>query len=210
MIVGLVGFIGSGKNTAAEYFVELGYQQDSFARTLKDICAILFSWPRDLLEGVTKESRLFRETIDVWWADKLNIPNFTPRLALQLLGTDVLRNNFHPDIWLLTLQRRYDSAKNVIVTDARFPNEQVIIRKLGGKIIFVDNGIVPEWYNYAYGANIHNDETDKKFMRNQFQDVHYSEWAWIGSDFDYVIENKGSLLDLKTSVANCISNINVE
>jgi len=100
MIIGLVGFIGSGKDTVASRFISYGCIKDSFAAPLKDACAAIFGWPRALLEGDTVESREFRETPDMFWARKLGIDNFTPRLALQLVGTDVLRNHFHQDIWL--------------------------------------------------------------------------------------------------------------
>ena len=106
MIVGLVGFIGSGKDTVAKEFVDRGCVQDSFAGPLKDLCSSVFGWPRDLIEGDSLESRDFRETPDMFWTKKLGVPNFTPRLALQLIGTDVLRKNFSQDIWLNSLEYR--------------------------------------------------------------------------------------------------------
>ena len=73
--------------------------RDSFAAPLKDVCASIFGWERKLLEGDTIESREFRETPDIFWTRNTGIDNFTPRLALQLMGTDVLRDHFHSDIW---------------------------------------------------------------------------------------------------------------
>ena len=35
MIVGLVGFIGSGKDTVAEHFIKAGFERDSFAAFMK-------------------------------------------------------------------------------------------------------------------------------------------------------------------------------
>lgn len=201
MIIGLVGYIGSGKNTAAEYFIaEADYKSDSFAATLKDVCAVTFDWPRHLMEGDTKESRYFRETIDSWWSAKLGIGNFTPRLALQLVGTNTFRNHFHSDMWLLTLQKRYEtSTDNVIITDARFPNEIEFIRELGGQIIFVDNGKYPEWKAMAEAANKGGSFAKNK-METQYEDVHFSEWAWAGTEIDEVVYNTGSLNDLKHNV----------
>ena len=86
MIVGLVGFIGSGKGTVASQLVDdYNFRQDSFASTLKDACSVIFGWPRHMLEGDTKESREWREVVDPWWSKKLSMPNFSPRLALQAL-----------------------------------------------------------------------------------------------------------------------------
>ena len=67
MIVGFVGFIGSGKDTAADYLVNsYGFRRDSFANTLKDAVANVFGWDRTLLEGRTKEAREWREQVDPW------------------------------------------------------------------------------------------------------------------------------------------------
>ena len=99
MIIGITGLIGSGKDTVANLFVERGCTQDSFAAPLKDVCSSIFGWDRNMLEGDTVESRDFRETPDMFWTRKLGIDNFTPRLALQLMGTEVLREHFHKDIF---------------------------------------------------------------------------------------------------------------
>ena len=98
MIVGLVGLIGSGKGTVGDMLISEGFKHESFAAPLKDAAASIFYWNRDSLEGVTPESRAWRERVDTWWSEHLGIPNFTPRLALQLLGTEVFRNHFHQDI----------------------------------------------------------------------------------------------------------------
>lgn len=52
MILGLTGFIGSGKTTVANLLVERhGYRADSFAASVKDAPATIFGWPRDMLGG---------------------------------------------------------------------------------------------------------------------------------------------------------------
>ena len=96
-IIGICGpLIGHGKDSAAGFLIAEGYQRISFAGVLKDACANIFGWDRVLLEGNTPESRAFREMPDEWWSKRLDIPNFTPRYALQYVGTDVLRTHFHP------------------------------------------------------------------------------------------------------------------
>jgi adenylate kinase family enzyme len=67
-IIGICGFIGSGKGTVADTLVnEYGYTKLSFADTLKDGVAAVFNWDRKLLEGDTKDSRDWRETPDTFW-----------------------------------------------------------------------------------------------------------------------------------------------
>ena len=59
MLIGLVGLIGSGKDTVAERLVSHhGYVRDSFAKSLKDATASIFGWNREMVEGNTKERQL--------------------------------------------------------------------------------------------------------------------------------------------------------
>ena len=84
MIIGICGFIGSGKDTAANYFVaQQGFKRDSFAGALKDAVATVFGWDRELLEGLTPEARAWREQVDLWWAKRLSMPS----MAWALMGS---------------------------------------------------------------------------------------------------------------------------
>lgn len=193
MYIGLQGFIGSGKDTAGRYIQSKeDFVKDSFATSLKDVCAVLFNWPRKMLEGDTEASREWREQTDYWWSKRLGIENFTPRYALQYVGTDIFRNHFHQDIWLLTFQNRLETGinagKNVILTDCRFRNEISFFKEAGGKIVFIDNGERPEWYEIALYANNGFEEAERT-MVNDYAHVHRSEWDWIGTTPDLVIMN---------------------
>jgi hypothetical protein len=203
MIIGLVGYIGSGKDTVADILLQHGGVRDSFAKPLKDVCSSVFGWPRELLEGDTLQSREFRETPDMFWSRKLGIAHFTPRLALQLMGTEVMRNQFHENIWLNSLEYRImssaDDPRCVIISDARFQNELNLIRKMNGKVIWVQRGELPEWYDTAVSANKGN-AVSNKIMRTKYVDVHESEWNWAGYDVDFTIDNNGSLEELQIQV----------
>ncbi len=210
MIVGITGFIGSGKDTVAKMLVEKGAVQDSFAAPLKDLCASVFGWPRDMLQGDTIESRDFRETPDMYWTRKLGIDQFTPRLALQLLGTEIMRTHFNQDIWLDSLEYRIRKNEQqdtmVVVSDCRFKNELDLIKELNGIVVHVIRDELPEWYETAVHAN-KGSVPAKHTMETRFAKVHASEWKWVGYDFDFVIKNSGTLEDLQTEVDSMYSDM---
>lgn len=206
-IIGVVGLIGSGKDTVSNYITsQTDGKRTSFAAPLKDMCSAVFGWPRHLLEGDTDESRDFRETPDIYWAGKLSMPNFTPRLALQLMGTEIMRESFHQDIWLNSLEYRLlkdNETELVVVSDCRFMNELSLIKEMGGHVIRVVRGEEPEWYETASLANT-GDPIAEKIMMNTYNDIHQSEWAWAGFDYDTVINNDGTLLELQEQVKSLV------
>lgn len=206
MIIGLLGSIGSGKNTVADILVRNhSFARYSFASTLKDATANIFGWPRNLLEGDTEEGRQWREEVDEWWAKKLDMPGFTPRLALQLLGTEVFRTHFHPDIWINSLLYQLETQPNTlkVISDARFANEIDAIRSVGGILIRVDRGPKPEWWEIAERA-YRGDTHCEEMMKTAYCHVHESEWRWAGCVPTFVISNNGTLDDLHNEVSRIV------
>lgn len=209
MIVGISGFINSGKSTVATQLTEdFGFKKDSFATSLKDACALMFDWPRAMIEGDTKESREWRDIPDTWWANKLDIPNFSPRLALQLIGTDSLRNHFNEGIWFMTLENRVrkNPTQHVVISDVRFPNEVKFIQEQGGIMIRVDRGQSPVWFETAMMANKGN-SIAKEIMTSTYSAAHFSEWAWVGQKYDFVISNNDTLESLQSQVTEILAKI---
>jgi hypothetical protein len=206
MIVGLVGFIGAGKGTVADLLVERhNFFKESFANSVKDSCAAVFGWDRAMLEGDTPESRAWREQPDQWWSDKFG-KEFSPRLALQLMGTEAGRDVFHPDLWVHTVLRRCEQApyNNYVIADVRFPNEINAIKDSGGVVIRVRRGDDPEWFTLARECNVYN---KLEIMRNAYPEVHFSEWAWIGAHYDIVMDNNCSLDELKIRVDKIVDSL---
>ena len=190
MIIAICGLQSSGKDTIGSYLInKYGFTKLSFAGVLKDIIAILFGWDREMLEGSSNESRKWREQIDSWWSEKLQIPKLTPRYVLQYFGTELFRNHFHPDIWVISVERQLSKYSNCVITDCRFPNEINMLQSNGAKIIKITRGILPEWYQLYESGKI--DKPD---------DIHPSEYLWIKTKFDYQIENNSKINDLE----NCI------
>jgi len=189
LIIGICGLIGSGKGTVADILEEHHcFDKVSFADTLKNAAATIFRWDRAMLEGDTKESREKREQVDEWWAERLGIPDFSPRYLLQYMGTEVMRNNLHPDIWVLSLERKIIECGpgDYVVPDVRFPNEIRMIKRNGGKIWHVQRGELPDWF----GQNPSH--------------IHASETSWNNEIFDATIYNNGTIDDLKLTVDNLL------
>jgi hypothetical protein len=200
MIIGICGLIGSGKDTIADYLQNIHqYRRESFAHTLKDAVAAVFGWDRELLEGRTKESRAWREQVDLWWAERLDMPNLTPRWVLQYWGTEVFRRGFHDDLWIASLENKLrKTTDDVVISDCRFPNEIAAIKRAGGIVVRVTRGPEPEWYPFAEIVNRGPDHNLQwSWAKTQFEkfNVHASETAWIGTAFDAVIDNNADGLD---------------
>lgn len=190
MIIGLCGSQGSGKDTVANILItEYGFVKLTFASTLKDVVAVLFSWSRDLLEGLTEESRLWRETVDDFWSEKLSIPSFTPRKALQMIGTDLFRLHFNNDIWISIVENKIremlknNPKTNIIISDCRFANEFSLIKQFPNSHIIT---ILRE-----------------KNSTNKIS--HSSETEWVNYNFDAILQNDNSIDDLKTNLKSLLS-----
>ena len=202
-IIGLVGFISSGKGAVGDILADdYGFVRESFAKSVKDALAPIFGWERSLLEGDTAASRAFREAPDDYWSEVMG-RNFTPREALQFMGTEAGRNVFHPDIWVRSLERRIlkNSESKYVITDVRFPNEMYMIRSLGGKIVRIKRGPDPLWWDVAVNTNIYSKGIQ---ILPGFESIHYSEWAWVGYPFEKTITNDGTLQELKNQVATLL------
>lgn len=185
MIVGLIGFIGSGKSTTAQILCEQHqFEEDAVAKSLKDAVSAIFGWHRAWLDGTTAADRAWREATDEWWTKQLQT-NVTPRRMMQWIGTDLLRNQISDNIWLATLKLRLSNTvttrHNIVITDLRFPNEIDMIRNMGGTIVRV---IRPD--------------TDPS--EEDLRAKHESEKAMAKLESDYIIVNDSDLESLKTKV----------
>lgn len=206
-LIGICGLIGSGKDTVGKVLVnEYGFSKLSFAGTLKDVTAALFDWDRDMLEGTTTETRAEREIIDPFWTEKLG-RDWSPRIALQQMGTEVMRNHLHNDIWIMTLENKIRKLDKIVITDCRFPNEIDFIKE-HGEIWTVNRGPNPTWWNHAVKYNNASDG-GKRLLEVQQIDpaslgVHASEYSWVGVDAKQTIDNNFTLGSLTNKVRGLV------
>lgn len=205
-IIGVCGLKGSGKDTIGDIICKNddSFVKMSFADTLKDITAILMGWDRKLLQGDTIESREWREKADDYWSDAFG-KMITPRIILQQLGTEVLRNHFLQSIWVDSLKKKIiNSDKNIVITDVRFPNEIDMIKELGGTIYRVERGELPKWYHEVNDLRFYQDampESNILYVVDGLDKIHESEWKWIGYDKpSYIFKNDGTIEDLEKEV----------
>lgn len=142
VVVGVCGYKGHGKSSIAKILCDdFGFVELTFASILKDVVSQMFQWDRKKLDGLTEEDRKWKETIDEWWSVRLEIPDLSPRWVLQNFGTEVVRNHFHPEMWLASLERMIlnmpTEIGKIVISDCRLLNEyDFIMKKMEGLVMF--------------------------------------------------------------------------
>lgn len=127
-ILGLIGAKRCGKSSLAEYLAQHhGFIRVRMADGLKDMLYAM---------GLTYE--------DIE-GDRKEVPNDllcgkTPRVAMQTLGTEWGREIIGQDVWVAGVQQeiqqhvlRNPNAR-IVVEDIRFPNEALMVLRMGGKL----------------------------------------------------------------------------
>lgn len=215
------------------------YKEYMWADTIKDIVCMLLECSRTDLEDPEFKSK---ELPPEWWVWEVNphalfylrrpvlypyleleeseLPNrryyrlikLTPRMLLQLLGTDCGRKLIHPNIWVNALMKRVEGQK-AIITDSRFENEVRAVQQRGGLVIRIDRSFrhrvcsqvrkdlnPNDWqsnYDFRQWLTINDPETLKALE-------HESETALDHFEFENIIVNSGSLIDLITQVESIL------
>lgn len=98
----------------------------SFATKLKQIACVLFNC--DISDF---ESNDFKNSeLPVEWASAAGL--MTYRQFLQYVGTQLFRNQFHPDVWIISALSEYKATDNWLISDVRFVNEAKAVRRYAG------------------------------------------------------------------------------
>lgn len=197
MLIGLAGKKGSGKSTVGKFLEPHGFKRIAFAGPLKEIICKTFGIPLSILnDPVAKETYSFSLYLDKDNVTRLltnaapyqsipysmlpnilqNIPDTfitNPRQLMQIVGTEIFRNQVDKDYWLRAFENQILPNKNYVCEDIRFPNELDLVKnKLQGKVIVVERT----------GSHIF--------------DPHPSEQLEI-TDYDYKLYNNRDLDTLK-------------
>lgn len=136
-ILGIAGLSGSGKDTAAAFFVrEYGFVRVGFADTLKQ--EVLMRFPqtlRTILWTLHCKEPTEEDVRKAVYEDKP--PEI--RVLLQEYGTEVRRHD-DPEYWVrqwTSSLRQWSPDQRFVVPDVRFRNEAEKIMELGGWVILL-------------------------------------------------------------------------
>jgi len=124
LIVAISGVAGSGKDSAADALVAIGFERMALADPMKRFAREVYGFTDDQLWGPSSS----RNAIDPRWG-------FSPREALQRLGTEWGRS-LHPETWI-RCGLRAARGRRAVFTDIRFENELRAFRDAGAFLIRV-------------------------------------------------------------------------
>lgn len=113
MLLVLLGWRGSGKDTFANYIVNnYKFRKYAFADSVKDISSDLYNVPRNLFDDPIKKN------------EKLSDPDlfqYSPRDICIHVGQSIKK--IDPQIWIKRILEKININKLNVITDCRFPNE---------------------------------------------------------------------------------------
>lgn len=169
MIIGLMGYAQSGKDTvAAQLVAEHGFERIAFADTLRDCLYALNPWIKSVpLQRLVNSNG--------WDATKRDAE---VRGLLQRLGTEVGRNILGDSIWVDTALRKVKDG-DYVISDVRFPNEYFAISERGGRLLRIKRpGTEPI---NAHPSETALDHIASESIRNDgtLEDLHGKVQAWL-------------------------------
>jgi len=127
ILLGFAGSAGIGKSTTAEWFIlHKDFVRLSFAGPLKSALSRLTGLTYDHFT----EIKLKEKEIP-------GLPGITPRLLMQTMATEYVREMINPDffIWRMRHSILNHSHRHMVIDDIRFENEAQLVRDNGGIVI---------------------------------------------------------------------------
>jgi dephospho-CoA kinase len=190
MIIGISGRLNAGKDTLADILLDLKpefFEKKAYAYKLKQIANLLTGISIEKFnDGEFKKQNMPEEWN--WFDDPEDA--MSVREFLQELGTEAIRDGLHENAWVIALMADYkadeeNNLPNWIITDVRFHNEAEAIRKKGGMLIRLNRK--------GQSSSEHSSE------------LHMNDWG----DWDFVIDNDGSISDLTSHATKIIEEIEI-
>jgi hypothetical protein len=182
MIIAFKGYAGAGKDAMANVLVEeKGFLRLSFAGVLRDCMEALDPIVFATGDGVDPDEPIvkrYKDVISEYGYVEAKAQFAEVRDLLQRMGTEVGRNILGQNIWVEAAMKNVDPNLDYVVTDMRFPNEYEAVKQAGGICVNVLRpGVGPV-------------------------NAHPSETAIDEFEYDYTIQNDGTLEDLEGYALN--------
>jgi len=188
MIVGIVGKIAAGKTTVAKFFEEKGFCRVSCSEPLIDL--------------------LTHNVSDYSWVPELPEKTEPTREKLIEFGR-YLKEKYGGDVLIRLAIDKKRHCENVVIDGVRSREEVEAIKRLGGKIIYVE--AKPEIrYERLVRRKASKDKTIRSFEDFKRADdaeekLYYT--SKLKDVADYVIVNEGTLEELREKVERIIADI---
>lgn len=191
-VILLSGWKGSGKDTAADYLVaNYGFKRISFAGALKDMVSEQYNVPRNYMDDRDlKEAPLpqypvvskdqFASHVNGFMAGEHKSDFHTPRSLCILEGS--VKRSVNPGYWIERAFKNVDPNGKYVISDCRFHNEISGVARASG-------------------------QSPLTVRINRFDSttsVDPSERDLDNYPFDVVVENKGTVEELQTTLAKII------
>ena len=143
LVIGLAGEKQSGKDTMADYLVQFEhFEKLSFAKPMKQSSAAALGTSVETLERL-KENPLARvQLVEIMTGDNDIVEihsDISVREFWQNYGTEAHRKipEFGEDVWTDMMVSKLDVPGAYVIPDARFENEQRLIKAAGGYVVHI-------------------------------------------------------------------------
>jgi hypothetical protein len=203
MLLAISGQKGSGKDTASDMFVDKSWPNPNcdnvivkiaFADIIKRQAQEIFGFTYEQLWGPSELRSIpdkktgiiprdvLKEFGDAGRKIYLNVwADYTLNAAKKIIYE---KYYYKPDLgyYFPDFERLSYPSVTVIISDLRMRNELEVVKKAGGKTIRIKRGKI--------------NKTDNHISESEQLEI-------SDSDFDYIIDNSGTLEDLEIAVNNC-------
>lgn len=177
-VVALSGYARAGKDSAAAYLEQYGWQRRGFAAALKDMLYAL-----NPIVTTSNAKRVQYYVDSCGWDEAKKLPEI--RQLLQRLGTEGGRQILGQDTWVRHLLLSGVSEK-LIIPDCRFVDEARAVEERGGIVIRIErpgleavNDHISEHAldDYDFYATVINDGTIES-LGKQLHEIVNDHYSW--------------------------------